>query len=85
MHAMPVWGHVDKLLRLRKFLAGAPVEKGRVVVLRIAASRELCSLVGLTWRTYLEGRGDVVSGLLGGITRITTWVIRIRNLLTKSH
>ena len=33
---------------------------------------------------YLEGQGDVVSGLIMGIIRVTIWVIGVTNLLTKS-
>ena len=33
---------------------------------------------------YLEGQGDLVSGLIMGITRVTIWVIGVINLLTKS-
>ena len=33
---------------------------------------------------YLEGQGDLVSGLRMGIIRVTIWVIRVVNLLTKS-
>ena len=35
-------------------------------------------------RAYLEGHGDLVSRLIGGITRVTRWVIRVITLLTKS-
>ena len=31
---------------------------------------------------YPEGHGDLVSGLMMGITRVTTWVIEVINLLT---
>ena len=34
--------------------------------------------------TYLEGQGDLVSGLIMGITRVTIWVIGVINLFTKS-
>ena len=30
-----------------------------------------------------EGQGDLVSGLMMGISRVTTWVIGFMNLLTK--
>ena len=33
---------------------------------------------------YLEGHGDLVSGLVIRITRVTIWVIGVINLLTKS-
>ena len=33
---------------------------------------------------FLEGQGDLVSGLIMGILRVTIWVIRVINLLTKS-
>ena len=35
-------------------------------------------------KPYLEGHGDFVDGLRMGITRVTTWVIGVINLLTKS-
>ena len=38
----------------------------------------------LSKRGYLEGQGDLVSGLIMGITRVTIWVIGVINLLTKS-
>ena len=34
--------------------------------------------------SYLGGQGDVVSGLIRGITGVTIWVIGVINLLTKS-
>ena len=34
--------------------------------------------------TYLEGQGDLVSGLIMGISRVTTWVIGVIKLLSKS-
>ena len=34
--------------------------------------------------TYLEGQGDLVTGLLMGIIEVTIWVIGVTNLLTKS-
>ena len=33
---------------------------------------------------YLEGQGDLVSGFIMGITRVTIWLIGVINLLTKS-
>ena len=33
-------------------------------------------------RTYLEGQGDLVSGLLMGIAGVTIWVRGVVNLLT---
>ena len=33
---------------------------------------------------YLEGQGDLVSGLIMGIIGVTIWVIGVINLLTKS-
>ena len=33
---------------------------------------------------YLGGHRDLVCGLIMGITRVTTWVIGVINLLTKS-
>ena len=33
---------------------------------------------------YLEGQGDLVNGLIRGITRVTIWVIGVSDLLTKS-
>ena len=33
---------------------------------------------------YLGGQGDLVSGLIMGITRVTIWIIGVINLLTKS-
>ena len=35
-------------------------------------------------KPYLEGPGDLVSRLIIGIIRVTTWVIGIIDLLTKS-
>ena len=35
-------------------------------------------------RIYLEGHGDLVSRLIIRITRVTTWVFGVMNLLTKS-
>ena len=32
---------------------------------------------------YLEGQGDLVSGLIRGIGRVPIWVIEIINLLTE--
>ena len=34
---------------------------------------------------YLEGQGDLVSGLTMGIIRVTIWVIGVINPLTKSR
>ena len=34
--------------------------------------------------SYLEGQGDLVSGLIMGIIGVTIWVIGVINLLTKS-
>ena len=34
--------------------------------------------------THLEGQGDLVSRLVLGIIRVTIWVIKVMNLLTKS-
>ena len=33
---------------------------------------------------YLEGQGDLVIGLIMGMTRVTIWVIGVIHLLTKS-
>ena len=33
---------------------------------------------------YLEGQGDLVGGLIIGISRVTIWVIGVIKLLTKS-
>ena len=33
---------------------------------------------------YLEGQGDLVNGLIMGISRVTIWVIGVISLLTKS-
>ena len=33
---------------------------------------------------YLEGQGDLVSGLIRGISRVTIWVIGVIILLNKS-
>ena len=33
---------------------------------------------------YLGGQGDLVSGLIRGVTGVTIWVIGVINLLTKS-
>ena len=33
---------------------------------------------------YLEGQGDIVSGLILGISRVIIWVIGVINLLSKS-
>ena len=43
-------------------------------------------LGGLGFRVlfYMEGQGDLVSRLILGILRVTTWVIGLFNLLTKS-
>ena len=35
-------------------------------------------------KPYLEGQGDLVNGLIMGITRVTIWAIGVINLLTKS-
>ena len=32
---------------------------------------------------YLEGQGDLLSGLIRGINGVTIWVISVINLLTK--
>ena len=34
--------------------------------------------------SYMEGHGNLVSRLLIVITRVTTWIIGVINLLTKS-
>ena len=34
--------------------------------------------------SYLEGQGDLVNGLLMGITRVTIWVVGVITLLTKT-
>ena len=34
--------------------------------------------------SHFKGQGDVVSRFTMGITRLTIWVIRVINLLTKS-
>ena len=47
-----------------------------------AASHNESSFLG--FRVYLEGQGDLVSGLIRRITRITIWVIGVISLLTKS-
>ena len=36
------------------------------------------------FKYYLEGQGDLVSGLIMGIIRVTIWVIGVITLLTKS-
>ena len=36
------------------------------------------------FRAYLGGQGDLVSGLIRGVTGVTIWVIGVINLLTKS-
>ena len=36
------------------------------------------------FRQYLEGQGDLVSGLIMGIIWVPIWVIGVINLLTKS-
>ena len=41
-----------------------------------------CQAVDL--RSYLEGQGDLASGLIRGITWVVIWVARVMNLLTKS-
>ena len=46
-----------------------------------AASHKESSFLG--FRVCLEGQGDLVSGLIRGITR-TIWVIGVISLLTKS-
>ena len=33
---------------------------------------------------YLEGQGDLVSGLIMGIIRVTIWFVGVTTLLTKS-
>ena len=40
--------------------------------------------VGPVDRVYLEGQGDLVSGLIMGITRVIIWVIGVINLLSMS-
>ena len=32
----------------------------------------------------MEGQGDLVSGLIMGVSRVTIWVLEVINLLTKS-
>ena len=34
--------------------------------------------------TYLEGHGDLVNGLILGITGVTIWLLGVINLPTKS-
>ena len=50
--------------------------------------RDLVRLAGLEWVQGLgfrvEGQGDLVSRLRMGIIRVTTWVIGVIDLLTKS-
>ena len=44
-------------------------------------------MVGLELRalaSFLEGRGDLVSSSVMGIIRVTTWVLEVVNLITKS-
>ena len=37
----------------------------------------------MSWQCYLEGQGDLVSGLITGIIGVTIWVIGVIKLLTK--
>ena len=39
---------------------------------------------GLEFVVYLEGQGDLVSGLIVGIIRVIIWVIGVINLLTRA-
>ena len=39
---------------------------------------------GVHWNTYLDGQGDLASGLIMGIIKVTMWVLRVINLITKS-
>ena len=49
------------------------------------ATRRLGDMVsGMYLDSYLEGQGDLVSGLIRRISRVTIWVIGIINLLNKS-
>ena len=41
------------------------------------------NLQNLPSSIYLEGQGDIVSRLITRITRVTLWVIRAMNLLTR--
>ena len=38
---------------------------------------------GYSLNSYLEGQGDLVSGFIAGISRVSTWVTGVINLLTK--
>ena len=46
--------------------------------------RDLQELKVWTRTSYLGGQGDLVSGLIMGITGFTIWVIGVIKLLTKS-
>ena len=48
---------------------------------RDLGSRVVC---GRTCKAYLEGQGDLVSGLIMGMIRATIWVIGVIKPLTKS-
>ena len=39
---------------------------------------------GISWHGFLEGQGDLVSGLIWGVNGVTIWIIEVINLLTKS-
>ena len=47
----------------------------------VRVHKDACGYVKIC---YLGGQGDLVSGLIMGITRVTIWIIGVINLLTKS-
>ena len=49
-----------------------------------ASPRNFQLLVATCTASYLEGQGDLVSGLIMGIIGVTIWAIGVANLLTKS-
>ena len=69
------------ILRPRSRRVGNPV--GQVYAMSVLGSCWSRSTPN-SYQHYLEGQGDLVSGLIMGILRVTIWVIGVIKLLTKS-
>ena len=82
--------HTSYILPMQVCTTGAGSSVTRIPVMMILAaslhSRLPHKLLqrALNPKPYVESQGDLVSGLIRGITRITIWVIGVINLLTKS-
>ena len=71
---------IDSQLRGTLRMSGS----GKVVHAKTKSPLALTRSLSHHCRGYLEGQGDLVSRLVMGIIRVTIWVIRVLNPLTKS-